>query len=182
MCVSVCIVNGGKQQQKNTAVQFNSLSDFILPPQHASHCPPALHGDKWLCHSLVSVEGGPFVVNVSACALAGRWVFGGCEILSLRNSSLASTPGQQQHHRLLIQKKRNKTDAQSAKLEIRKDTRKTKTTTTKSQKFMLQTSCRGPDRCGHATFSLSDTVPLLLHLPASFWSLQSIHCLSHIVP
>lgn len=44
----------------------------------------------------VSVERGrPFVVNVSACGLAGRWVLGGCEIPSLRISTLASTPG---HH------------------------------------------------------------------------------------
>ncbi len=40
-------------------------------------------------------RGGPFVVNVSACGLAGRWVLGGCEIPSLTNSTLASTPG---HH------------------------------------------------------------------------------------
>lgn len=56
--------------------------------------PSALHIDKWLCHSGVSMErGGPLVVNVSACGLAGRWVLGGCEIPSLRNSTLASTPG-----------------------------------------------------------------------------------------
>lgn len=68
-----------------------SASDFVL-----LFSPSALHRDKWLCHSGVSAErGGPFVVNVSACGLAGCWLLGGCEISSLRNSTLASTPG---HH------------------------------------------------------------------------------------
>lgn len=94
MCVGVymCVCLSGVVNKKKSIVPFkHSASDFIslFPPS-------ALHRDKWLCHSGVSVERGrPFVVNVSACGLAGRWVLGGCEIPSLRNSTLASTPG---HH------------------------------------------------------------------------------------
>lgn len=75
---------------KKSIVPFkHSASDFIslFPPS-------ALHRDKWLCHSGVSAERGrAFVVNVSACGFAGRWVLGVCEIPSLTNSTLASTPG-----------------------------------------------------------------------------------------
>lgn len=65
----------------------NCASDFV-----SLFAPSVLHRDKWLCHSEVSVErGGPFVVNVSACGLAGCWLLGRCEIPSLRNSTLPQT-------------------------------------------------------------------------------------------
>lgn len=88
----VCLFEWLGVVNKKSVVPFKySPSDFI-----SLFLPSALHRDKWLCHSVVSAErGGPFVVNVSACGLAGRWVLGGCEIPSLRVSTLASTPG---HH------------------------------------------------------------------------------------
>lgn len=92
VCVHMCLSEWLGIVNKKSIVPFKySASDFI-----SFFSSSALHRDKWLCHSGVSVErGGPFVVNVSACGLAGCWVLGGCEIPSLRNSTLASTPG---HH------------------------------------------------------------------------------------
>lgn len=143
---------------KKSIVPFkHSASDFIslFPPS-------ALHRDKWLCHSGVSAERGrAFVVNVSACGFAGRWVLGVCEIPSLTNSTLASTPGHRVGSRYKstavahtqIHTLRYTHSLYGAKLQSEKGKRHTAifpTVKPRTQKVVSQTggSCQGPDCLG----------------------------------
>lgn len=100
-------------------------------------------------------------MNVSACGSAGRWVLGGCEIPSLRHSTLASTPG---GHTGLGYKNTATHIALEASTERRKNNNMqpfSKKLCSKAEAAAKLVTVR--EFNNHATFCLSVSVPLLLH-------------------